>query len=282
MALPSASAGVDSGLAVVTGASSGIGAELARQLSMAGRPVLAVARRADRLQAMAAEAAATGRGPIHPLALDLTADGAAEQLRDRARALGGATWLINNAGLAMFGGFLDTPLEDHRRQLRLNCEAMVLVTAALAPDLVARGGGRIVNIASTAGFQPTPYLAVYGGTKAFVLSWSEALSEELKPRNVTVTAVSPGPVATEIFSVGAPGVPRKKATGELAVEEVAREILSAATKGRTLRTLGFFNAARAIVAQVAPRAMVRRISANLGVKSVGLDARATRGGGARG
>lgn len=274
--------GIDLGLVIVTGASSGIGAELARQLSMAGRPVLAVARRADRLQGLATEAASTGRGPIHPLAVDLTQERAAEQIRDRARSLGGATWLINNAGLAIFGGFLETPADDHRRQIRLNIEAVVTLTAAIAPDLVARGGGRIVNIASTAGFQPTPYIAVYGGTKAFVLSWSEALSEELRARNVTVTAVCPGPVDTEIFSVGAPGVARKKVAGELSAEQVAKEILATARNGRTVRTLGLFNATRAVLAQVAPRGLVRRISANLGVKSVGLDAGATRGGGARG
>src|SRR5512138_596507 len=150
-------------LAVVPGASSGIGLALARELSRAGCQVLAVARRAERLHALAAERPPES-GTVHPLPLDLAEPHAAQRVRAAADALGGAAWLANVAGAGYYGSFARQDGERLARMVRLNCEALLLVTHALLPGIVTRRGA-ILNVASTAAFQPTPYMAAYGATK---------------------------------------------------------------------------------------------------------------------
>jgi uncharacterized protein len=189
------------GFAVVTGASAGIGAELARQISRAGRPVLAVARREERLRALASDAAAAGGAPVHPLALDLADPQAPRAIAEAARALGGAAWLVNNAGFGYHGAF---ERQDPRRVaelVRLNCEALVALTHEFLPQLRASGDGVVLNVASVAAFQPTPFHTVYGASKAFVLSFSEGLSEELRDSGIYVGAYCPGPVATDFADI---------------------------------------------------------------------------------
>jgi short-subunit dehydrogenase len=179
------------GLAVVTGASSGIGAALARHLARRGQPVLAVARRAERLEALASGAGSLD-APIHPLALDVAEGGAAERVLEESHRLGGATWLVNNAGFGAYGAFAAQDAGQLAAMIRVNCEALVLLTRAFVGDLVRADHAVILNVASAAGFQPTPFLAVYGATKAFVLAFSEAIREELTRTRVTVTAFCPG------------------------------------------------------------------------------------------
>lgn len=163
--------------AVVTGASSGIGAELALQLSLSlsGMRVLAVARRGELL---AQRAQAAGGAAIEALALDLTAPRSAAQIARRAEALGGADWLVNDAGVNRFGAFREADAAATGQMIRLNCEALVGVTSTLLPKMLERRRGVILNVSSVAGFVPTPFMAVYGATKAFVLSYSEALRAE--------------------------------------------------------------------------------------------------------
>jgi short-subunit dehydrogenase len=264
------------GLAIVTGASSGIGEELALQLARSGRPVLAVARREARLRALA-ERAGGGSAPIHPLAVDLLAPGAILEIKDRAKSLGGAAWLVNNAGTARFAPF--TPRggegkegEELAAMIRLNCESLVSLTRAILPDIVGRGGGAVVNVASAAGFQPTPGYAVYGATKAFVLSFSEAIAEELRGSGVTVTAVCPGPVQTEIFAVGAPGMERRPTRADLSAAECAQQAIRAAERGAVLAVPGRLNALRSFAARLAPRAAARRLSARMSLTAIGLPA----------
>jgi short-subunit dehydrogenase len=263
--------GDSQGIAIVTGASSGIGAAIARELASRGLAVLAIARRADRLASLAAEISAKGYAPLHPLALDVTAEGAAIRVRDRARELGGAAWLVNNAGTSRIGRFAEADPQAQVALVRLNCEAVVALTAAILPDLLARGRGRIVNIASLAGFQPTPFQSVYGGTKAFVLSFTEALSEELRKTGVTATAVCPGPVTTEIFDVGAAGIRRRKPSHELSAEACARMAIAAAERGRVVAVPGLMNRLTAFSAKIFPRAMIRRVSSLIGMKYIGLE-----------
>jgi hypothetical protein len=259
-------------LAVVTGASAGIGAELARQLAAAGHPVLAVARRADRLEQLAAEAKAKGWAPVYALALDVCAEGAAAAVRARADALGGAEWLVNNAGTAKFGRTVEVDAASQAAQVRLNCESVVALTAAFLPGMVERRRGVILNVASTAGFQPTPLMGIYGASKAFVVSYSEALAVELEGTGVTVTALCPGPVATELFQVSAPGVPRKAPAHEISAEACARFGIDAARRGRVIAVPGAQNKLVAAVMPMLPRGLVRSMMARMGLSYLGYQA----------
>jgi uncharacterized protein len=259
-------------LGVVTGASSGIGAEFARQLAERGHPVLAVARRVDRLQELAARAAAAGHAPIHVMALDVTAAEAPAALFARAQELGGAGWLINNAG----GGRLKPFVDDLAAQaplVRLNCESLVAITAAFVGHFVARRAGIILNLASSAGFQPVPGATTYGATKAFVLSFSEGLAEELRGTGVTVSALCPGPVATEFFAGSGATVERKPSSAEITAEACARFGIESALRGRVVAVPGLSTKLLAMTTHLAPRAWVRRISGRISLPRLGYDRR---------
>lgn len=247
------------GLAVVTGASSGIGADIARLLARRGQPVLAVARRAERLQALSKEAEAL-KAPIHPYPLDVTAPGAGEKLLAESRRLGGATWLVNNAGFGAYGAFREQAPERLSEMVRLNCESLVVLTRLFLDDLLLADRGVILNVASLAGFQATPFMSVYGATKALVLTFSEGLREELVHTRVTVTAFCPGPVPTEFQEVS--GVARRRSTppGQVSSEDAAKAAISGADRGRTIVIPGALSQATAVMAQIFPRFLVRRAS----------------------
>jgi short-subunit dehydrogenase len=248
------------GLAVVTGASSGIGAEIARHLARRGQPVLAVARRRDRLEALRA---ASAHAPIHPFAADLSERAAATRILEEARRLGGATWLVNNAGFGMYGPFAEAPADRLADMVRLNCESLVVLTRTFLDDLLHADRGVVLDVASMAGFQPTPFMAAYGATKAFVLSFSEALREELARTRVTVTAFCPGPVATEFQEVAGFSARLRTSPGTLTAEAAAKAAISAADRGRDVAVPGRLQQAAAVAVQLFPRALVRRASRQL-------------------
>lgn len=261
------------GLAIVTGASAGIGQELALELSRRGRPVLAVARRLERLQALAEEAARAGGAPIHPFQADLLEPGTPERIVACARALGGIHWLVNNAGIVAFGAFEATTAEQNIRQVRLNCEALVAMTHAVLPDLITRKGGVILNVASLAGFQGTPFMTTYGATKAFVVSFTEGLYEEVRSHGISLTALCPGPVATELFEVSAPGVSRRKVAGEQSARETARAGIDAAERGAVIHVPGAMNTVKSWGSKWMPRGLVRRTMGKMGLTTLGLPRR---------
>ena len=178
--------------ALVTGASSGLGEQFARQLSKRGHELVLVARRAERLEAIAAELP----GPAHVVPFDLATDAAG--LKPKLDELGHSVdLLVNNAGFGTYGHFVELDPHQDANQVRLNCEAVVTLTHAFLPEMVERGRGGIINVASTAGMQPIPYEAVYSASKAFALRFTEAIWEEVRGTGVRVLAVNPGPVPTE-------------------------------------------------------------------------------------
>lgn len=181
---------------VITGASSGIGAELARGLARRGFPLLLVARRRERLDELANEVGQEYSVAVEVLPLDLSESKARAKLASRLRSEPIAG-LCNSAGFGTSGVFHELPLERESEEVILNALALMELTHATLPGMVSRGAGAVMNIASIAGFQPVPYMAVYSGTKAFVQTFSEAVHEELHGTGVSVTCLCPGPVPTE-------------------------------------------------------------------------------------
>ena len=178
--------------ALVTGASSGLGAEFARQLARRGSNLILVARSTDRLRALAAEIEQTRPVRVEVLPADLADRSAVAAVAEHVR--GGVHLLVNNAGLGTYGPFVDT--DRDYEQILVNNAALVALTRALLPDMLDRHAGGVLNVASTIAFQPGPYQAVYAATKAFVLSFTEALRVETRASGVRVLALCPGPVQT--------------------------------------------------------------------------------------
>jgi short-subunit dehydrogenase len=214
--------------ALITGASSGIGEQFARQLAARGHPVVLVARRTDRLERLATELPTDA----HAVPCDLATDAAS--LQDRVAELGvEVDLLVNNAGFGTSGPFLDHDPRRDAEQVRVNCEAIVVLAHAFLPGMVERGRGGIINVASSAGMQPIPYESVYAATKAFAISFTDALHTELRGSGVRVLAVNPGPVPTEWQEVAGYGTDRVAVVpGQISAEQVVREALAAYDRGR--------------------------------------------------
>lgn len=188
--------------ALVTGASAGIGSEIARELAARGHGLVLVARRKDRLEAVAAELADEHGVRTEALPCDLANATARAKLPQRVEKLGlDVDVLVNNAGFATSGPFHLSDPDRELEQVRVLVETVVALTRAFSPAMVERASGAILNVASTAAMQPIPYNAGYAAAKAYVLSFSEALHEELRGQGVTVTALCPGPVQTDFWDI---------------------------------------------------------------------------------
>ena len=195
MALPTPS---EQSTALVTGASSGIGAEIARLLAAKGHGVTLVARRQERLDELARELESQRHVRAHAIACDLSDGDARERLVAQIAERGlEVSVLVNNAGFGSAGRFQDLDVDGELRMVRTNVEAVVGLCGEYVPRMVARGDGAVLNVASTAGFQPLPRQATYSASKAFALAFTEVLSSDLKGTGVTATALCPGPVRTE-------------------------------------------------------------------------------------
>ncbi len=261
--MTTASGGGPDSRALVTGASSGIGLAFARALHASGERLILVARRGDRLQELARELGGDKQAEV--MVADLTAPGAIPSLTAAVAARGFTVdLLVNNAGLGHTGRFEEEPRETVLRMIDLNVRALVELTHALLPAMVARGRGRIINVASNAAFQPVPFLTVYAATKAFVLSFTEGLASELAGTGVRVQALCPGLTRTEFQTVAEPGpgllIAKMPA---MSAEDVVACSLRA-LEGRRLRVVaGFSNRLLAALESFVPRAVVRRAAAEL-------------------
>lgn len=245
-------------VALITGASAGLGVEFARQLSARGYSLVLAARRADRLEALAAEL-----GNARAVAIDLAADGATARLMDDIRGNDQPVdLLINNAGFGLRGDVADLDAVRLRQMIDLNIGALTDLSRAVVPDMIARRSGAILNVASTAAFQPGPHMAVYFATKAYVLSFSEALHEELKPFGIKVSALCPGPTRTEFGEVAGFTSDR---FDRLAMEsaKVVEIGLKGLDRNKAVVIAGVTNKAGAHATRFVPRSIVRKIAGAL-------------------
>jgi hypothetical protein len=242
--------------ALVTGASSGIGEELARQLAIRGASLILTARSKDKLDALASELGQRHRVSVQVVVADLAAPGGAANLAADVDALGvDVDLLVNNAGFGDAGALARADPAKLGEMVRLNCEAVVVLARHFLPGMLARRRGGVLNVASTAAFQPMPYMATYAATKAFVLSFSAALSKEVEGSGVQVTALCPGPVQTGFQAAAGiePGVER---IAGLSAEDTALRALSAYSAGDAVCIPGAVNRVQTVFSKLAPRGLL--------------------------
>jgi short-subunit dehydrogenase len=245
--------------ALVTGASAGIGEGFARHLARRNFDLVLVARRRDRLEQLAGELGPQHGASVEVLEADLAADGGVSAVEGRVRA-GDIDVVVNNAGFGTIGEFASLPIERELEEIEVNVRALVRLTHAALAVMVPRGRGNVINVASTAAFQPVPYNATYSATKAFVLHFSEAVHEEVRSKGVTVTCLCPGPVKTEFQEVAGIADRRIPAMAWTSVDTVIESALAAARRGRALAIPGPLNFASANSTRLVPRFLVRRIA----------------------
>ncbi len=250
--------------ALVTGASAGLGTHFALALAARGHDLVLVARRGDRLDQLADLARRRHDVRAEPVVADLAKKNAvprlAADLADRGRSI---DLLVNNAGFGARGAFVELDAAMQARMIDLNCRALMALCRTFLPPMIAARKGAILNVASTAAFQPGPWMAVYYATKAFVLSFSEALHEEAKPHNVRVTALCPGPTRTEFAHVADMADSRLFARFASTPERVVRDGLKALGAGRAVVVPGAANRLMAGAVRFTPRPLARRLAGSL-------------------
>jgi short-subunit dehydrogenase len=239
---------------LITGASAGIGLELARVFAAAGYDLILTARDQVRLEKLAADLKPAA---VRVIAQDLSLAGAAEEIHRLAPKV---DVLVNNAGFGVYGKFADNSLSQELNMIQLNVAALVALTKLYLPGMIAARSGRIMNVASTAAFQPGPLMAIYFATKAFVLSFSEAIANELEGTGVTVTALCPGPTATEFQERGKMQdsglVKGKKMMTARTVAEAGYQGLMA---GKTIVIPGLQNKLMVESLRISPRSVVTKV-----------------------
>lgn len=246
-------------VALITGASAGLGVEFARQLSKRGYRLVLAARRKERLEELAREL-----GNARVIAIDLSKPSATAKLVANIEAAGEQVdVLINNAGFGLIGRFAELDASREREMIDLNVGALTDLCRAVAPQMIARGSGAILNVASTAAFQPGPKMAVYFATKAFVLSLSEALHEELKPHGVHVSCLCPGPTRTEFGEIAGFGGNGLFDRVAMNAPEVVAAGLRGLDRNRAVVVTGLINKVGAASTRFAPRVIVRKIAGSI-------------------
>jgi short-subunit dehydrogenase len=252
--------------ALITGASSGIGRAVAQEFASHGYDLVLVARTAAALEDVA-HAVGQHRGAdtpnparVHVIAADLSRSGSARDLVDQLnREAIRVDVLVNNAGFGLQGEFADLPIEQQANMIQLNVVTLTELTRLLLPAMLTRQSGGVLNVASTAAFQAGPLMAVYYATKAYVLSLTEAIAEEVAGSGVKVTCLCPGPTATQFAQrAGMTDTNLFKGNNAMAVEQVAREAFDGWTNEKVVVIPGASNRFGAVVVRLAPRALVRR------------------------
>jgi hypothetical protein len=246
--------------ALITGASGGIGEAFARQLATMGKTLILVARREDRLNALAGELATRHGVQTHVMVADLSQPSAAASLWAETERRGLiVNLLINNAGFAKVGAFAELSFDEQAAMIRLNVTTLAELTRLYLPAMCQRRRGGVINVASNAAFQPVPYMAVYAATKAFVLSFSEAVAEEVAADGVTILAVCPGATATEFWTVAGTWADRVHTMS--AADKVAAVALRAFEQRRRSVVPGFMNGLLAFVSsRLGPRRLVAHLA----------------------
>lgn len=248
--------------ALVTGASGGIGEEFARQLAARGMNLVIVARSEGKLQALAQQLSSGNGVSVKVMPADLAVPGAAAKLRAACDSQDIAVdLLVNNAGSGTYGRFEDIPTERDNHLIQLNIAAVSDMAHEFIPPMLSRGSGAVINVASSAGFQPTPHFAVYGATKAFVLSLSESLWALYRKRGVRVTAVCPGPVATGFFEATQSNIADVKFFQmTMTANQVVTGALRAFERGACTYIPGWMNWLSAFSARLGPRWLTALVS----------------------
>jgi short-subunit dehydrogenase len=246
-------------VALVTGASAGLGVEFARQLAKRGHRLVLAARRKERLEELAKEL-----GNARVVAIDLSKANAAARLMADLVANGETVeLLVNNAGFGLIGRFAELDAKRERQMIDLNVATLTDLCRAVAPAMAKRKSGGILNVASTAAFQPGPKMAVYFATKAFVLSLTEALHEELKPHGIKVSCLCPGPTRTEFGEVAGFGGNGLFDHVAMNAKEVVRAGLKGLDRNRAVVVSGWINKLVAASTRFAPRPVVRKIAGSI-------------------
>ena len=250
--------------ALITGASAGLGTHFALALAAEGHDLILVARRTDRLEQLAQLVRTRHNVGAHVITADLAKKNAVAKLVEAVSLQGlSVDLLVNNAGYGARGGFAEMDRQMQARMIDLNCRALMELSHAFLPDMLAARRGAILNVASTAAFQPGPWMAVYYATKAFVLSFSEALHEEVKDRGVHVSALCPGPTRTEFAEIADMGDSELFKRFASAPEQVVADGLKALKANRAVIVSGGMNKVMASSIRVTPRALARRIAGSL-------------------
>lgn len=248
-------------VALVTGASMGIGKELAKLFAANGRDLVLVARSEDKLRSLAQELESTYAISAHVISADLAEPTAPAAILEAVESKGlQLDYLVNNAGFGTTGPFAEASLASQRDMIQVNVSALVALTHLALRGMLSRRKGRILNIASTAGFQPGPDMAVYYATKAFVLSFSEAVAEEVRRAGVTVTAHCPGATATEFSRTAGNATSFLFKLGAAPTDRVARHAYRSMMRGKVVAVEGLLNRLAAFSVRFSPRALVRKLA----------------------
>lgn len=244
---------------LITGASGGIGKELAKLFAKDDATLLLVARSTEKLQQVKKEIEETYKNKVEIFSCDLSSPKAAKDLFTQVKEKNFTVdVLVNNAGFGNIGAFVETSLQEEFDMIQLNITSLTILSKLFLKEMVARNSGKILNVASTAGFQPGPFMAVYFATKAYVLSLSEALANEVSGTNVQVSVLCPGPTATG-FQERAFSSQLQPSWRYMDVETVAQVAYDGLKNNKTLIIPGFTNKLFAFLIRLVPRKLVVKV-----------------------